>query len=98
MIPQTFQDYFTSGLIQPCFMSCKVGGQVFNHWVKLWGQVCGKAGEKVLGNWGKADNFELSPKDVSYSQSYPQYFPRLLQRIVHESTGSTTTTIFINIY
>lgn len=69
-----------------------------NDWVKLWGQVGGKAREKKMDKWGKVDYLELSPKKESYSQSYPHYFPLLLQRFIHESTGSTTTTIFITIY
>jgi hypothetical protein len=70
---------------------------IFNTCVKLWGQVGGKAREKFLNKWGKAENFELSPNIASYAQSYPQYFPRLVQRFIHESTVSTTTTIFIYI-
>jgi hypothetical protein len=70
---------------------------IFSQWVKLWGQVGGKVMDKIFAQWGKANNLELSPNGTSYSQSYPQHFPRLLQRFIHESTVSTTTTIFIYI-
>jgi|GEM_PF-5648009 len=71
---------------------------IFFEWVKLGGQVGGKAWDKYLSDGGKEEYLELSPKIASCSQSYPQYCPRLLQRFIHESTTTTTTTIFIKIY
>lgn len=65
---------------------------------KLGGQLCGKVREKKISICGKEEYFELSPISASCPQSYPQAFPLAVQRLIRQSTASTTITTLINIY
>lgn len=63
-----------------------------------WGKLRGKGWDKKVKVWGQLSNPKLSPILASYTQSYPQSFTRPQQRVVRQSTDSTTITTLINIY